>query len=111
MFGTTLDSEHAFVHPETMHRTYVRRRLTSFAAAVVVASALGAGIAGAASSEGAGTDADADTYVVRQGDTLWTIAHEVAPERDPREVVHELSASNPGSDVLVPGAVLTIPPA
>lgn len=31
------------------------------------------------------------TYVVQPGDTLWTIAHRVAPQRDPRAVVDELT--------------------
>jgi hypothetical protein len=40
-------------------------------------------------------------YVVRPGDTLWSIARQVRPDRDPRAVVDELSARVPGG--LEPG--------
>jgi Tfp pilus assembly protein FimV len=51
------------------------------------------------------------THLVRPGDTLWSIARDVAPGSDPRPVVDALVAANgdldPGS--LVPGRVLVIP--
>jgi LysM repeat protein len=39
--------------------------------------------------------------VVQPGDTLWTIAERVAPERDPRDIVTELRRRNglPSADV------------
>ena len=50
------------------------------------------------------------TYVVRPGDSLWRIAAVVSPERDPREVIHDLDALNAAPvDRLTPGMVLTIP--
>lgn len=82
-------------------------------AAVVMTLALGGPIARAL---GAGTDlmrpATSRTYVVRAGDTLWSIARSIAPERDPREVIHRLEALDPALDgELRPGQVLSIPSA
>ena len=49
-------------------------------------------------------------YVVQQGDTLWSIAAEVAPTEDPRPLVDAISSVNgvdPGA--LVPGRTIVIP--
>lgn len=51
-------------------------------------------------------------YVVREGDTLWSIARRLAPGTDPRRVVDQLVRTNdvdPGS--LVPGQSLRLPEA
>ena len=50
------------------------------------------------------------TYVVRPGDTLWSIATRVEPSTDPRVVVDAIGSANgvdPGA--LVPGQQLAIP--
>jgi len=49
-------------------------------------------------------------YVVRQGDTLWSIVERLRPGEDPRPGVDAIVAANhldPGS--LVPGQVLLVP--
>jgi hypothetical protein len=46
--------------------------------------------------------------VVQPGDTLWTIATEVAPDRDPRPVVDALRSANGGSATLQVGARLEV---
>ncbi len=48
------------------------------------------------------------TYVVRPGDTLWTIAERVDPSGDPRPLVARLAAQV-GSDTIVPGEQLRLP--
>jgi hypothetical protein len=41
------------------------------------------------------------TYVVRPGDTLWSIATAIAPDSDPRRVVDALRDANGGPDLQV----------
>lgn len=48
------------------------------------------------------------TYVVRPGDTLWSIASASAPGRDPRTIVTEIASDNHLVSTLVPGQVLVI---
>jgi LysM repeat protein len=50
------------------------------------------------------------SYVVRRGDTLWSIAEGLSPGEDPRPVVDALASVNdldPG--MLVPGRTLVVP--
>ena len=49
------------------------------------------------------------SYVVREGDTLWSIARGLSPGSDPRPIVDLLSATN-GVDAgrLVPGQTLVV---
>lgn len=47
------------------------------------------------------------TYVVKPGDTLWSIAATIAPDSDPRPVVDALRAANGGPSIQV-GQRLTI---
>lgn len=100
--------------------TRVRRRRL---AVLVVAIALGSGTAVGvhAVSELARVDATTEprpvdvrsvpvagqTYVVQPGDTLWSIAAEIAPDSDPRPVVDALREAN-GGPVLEVGTRLTL---
>jgi nucleoid-associated protein YgaU len=97
------------------HATRIRRRrLAALLAALVVAAglvvatqaALGAPRGVPPSSPqplgpSTGAPAAGDTYVVRPGDTLWSIAAAVAPESDPRPIVHALRAANGGPQLEV----------
>jgi Tfp pilus assembly protein FimV len=42
-----------------------------------------------------------ETYVVRPGDTLWSIAAAIAPDSDPRPVVDALRDANGGPELQV----------
>ena len=55
----------------------------------------------------AGTEAAAE-YVVQPGDTLWSIAGELAPQADRRAAVDRLAAVNSGVDLQV-GQRLVVP--
>jgi LysM repeat protein len=48
-------------------------------------------------------------YVVEDGDTLWSIAQQVAPGQDPRPVVDGLIEANDVRDGLQVGQELSIP--
>jgi hypothetical protein len=55
-----------------------------------------------------GTLSPHSVYVVRPGDTLWSIAARLDPSGDPRPVVGDLE-SEAGGDTVVPGEVLRLP--
>jgi Tfp pilus assembly protein FimV len=111
MFERTLDIEQAFGEHEAMVRTRVRRRRVALSlACVVVAVVLTGPIADAVGGSGVEPVAR-HTYVVRAGDSLWSIATRMAPGQDPRPWVARLQAANPGSDAaaLAPGQTLVLP--
>ena len=93
--------------------------LVAIVAIVLLATAAVARIAGSAPSAAGGpspTSADASgaagvaapSVVVQPGDTLWSIAAEVAPTTDVRITVDQLIALN-GRSPIVPGQELTLP--
>jgi Tfp pilus assembly protein FimV len=91
-------------------RTRVRRRRLTLTISLALVAAAWAGPAvRALGSPETPARVSRTSYVVRQGDTLWTIARELAPGSDPRPVVDLLSAMNgvdPGR--LVPGQTLVV---
>jgi nucleoid-associated protein YgaU len=90
------------------------RRRRRLARTLVVASLAASGLGFLAGHAAAGSDAarvPAHVYVVRPGDTLWTIAGRVDPGADPRAVVDALVAGNHLRDAAIaPGQVLRLPP-
>jgi nucleoid-associated protein YgaU len=112
MFGNRFDIEQTFVHHEVrMHRTYVRRRLTLLVTSLGLTAVLTGPVTDALGARAGDMRPVSDrTYLVEPGDTLWAIASQVAGDRDPRQVVELLEASN-GVDAgsLQPGMVLQIP--
>ncbi len=112
MFGSELDSERVFVQDRPMYRTYVRRRLTVLAGALVVVGVVSGPMARALAPTDRLDLVSSRTHVVRDGETLWSIATTLAPDRDPREVIGEIEQLNRGaSPSLVAGQVLHIPSA
>jgi hypothetical protein len=87
---------------------YRRRRLA--AVAIGVGAVLAVGSAGAALGGTSLATPDARprvvSHVVEPGDSLWSVARELAPGSDPRPVVDALSDARGGAD-LVPGETIT----
>ena len=64
----------------------------------------------AASAESAVSGNSYEYVTVLSGDTLWSIADMVAPDRDPRDVVQEIMKLNGISSAqLMPGQELALP--
>jgi hypothetical protein len=96
--------------PPVPAEVYRRRRLAVLAALVVLLSSvvlLGAQI-GRAGAELDGPPPAPEVYVVQPGDTLWSIADQVAPGADRRDVVGRLTDAAGGS-ALVPGQRIELP--
>jgi nucleoid-associated protein YgaU len=119
MFETSLDSEHVFGHHQAMGRTRVRRRRRIAAAklSVAIGVVLSAPVAGALARHAKPADPRVlpakrweQVYVVRPGDTVWSIAVGAAGGADPRDVVDAIAVRN-GIDAgaVVPGQALVIP--
>ncbi|MEX2406494.1 MAG: LysM peptidoglycan-binding domain-containing protein [Actinomycetota bacterium] len=94
-------------------RTQTRRRRLAATLSVALVAGVWAGPLGrvVAGAEGAGL-ASRSSYVVREGDTLWSIAQGVAPGEDPRPLVDAIATVNgvdPGG--IVPGQTLLVPSA
>ena len=77
---------------------------------VVLASILG--LAAPALFAGQETGRKTTTHIVAPGETLWQIALEYAPERDPRRFIYEIQLANglEGASIL-PGQKLILPAA
>jgi Tfp pilus assembly protein FimV len=94
-----------------MGRTRVRRRrLVALCAAIGLVGVLSGPVAHAVGVGGAQAVTTRRTYVVRSGDTLWSIATRLEPSTDPRVVIDAITSANgvePGA--LVPGQQLSIP--
>jgi Tfp pilus assembly protein FimV len=105
----------SLVPPRTRLRLTVRgRRVLAFLAALPAIAALAfavlAGGSALASHESGAPAGAFHTVTVSAGDSLWSIAGEVAPSADPRDVVDALTRLNALDGVtLTPGQELAIP--
>jgi nucleoid-associated protein YgaU len=116
MFDLPLDSERLFEQDRRMSRTGVRgrRRLLGSFLAVVLAMLMAAPVATALGRRGSPAHGRAPVqservYVVRSGDTVWSIAERITPG-DPTSLVDAIAVRN-GIDVgdIVPGQSIVIP--
>jgi hypothetical protein len=94
-------------HPLPDRATRWRRRRLAFlvggtllavaaagAAQVVAPLVSSSGDPSPATASGSSPPVAGEVYVVQPGDTLWTVAAAVAPDRDPRPVVDRLRQAN-----------------
>jgi len=111
MFGSELDSEHPFDTIRAVARTRVRRKGIAILAGVGIVAGVWAGpVASAIARSPRPAPVSSRSYVVRGGDTLWSIAKRLVPDGDPRPVVDAIARANELDPVaLVPGQTLLIP--
>lgn len=103
--------------PGTEVRLTRRGRLVRFLASMALLVLVGVLALGRVVGAPVRADASADpaplltqSVVVEQGDSLWIIAQRLAPQRDPREVIHEVRELNGlRSNLIQPGQVLLVP--
>jgi hypothetical protein len=116
---STRERDNAFDQPLRHHPTraprrhraravYIRRRLVAGALAIglVLVAGQAAAALGGSSLAPTGRRPHTQTVVVEPGDSLWSIAQRVAPDRDPREVVDALVQAR-GTATVVPGETVT----
>ncbi|MCM3697429.1 LysM peptidoglycan-binding domain-containing protein [Microbacterium oleivorans] len=92
------------------------RRVLAAVAALPVVVALGVGILSSggalASGEAGASSGSFDTVTVMPGESLWTIAQDIAPDSDPRDVIDEIVRLNAlSSSAVDAGQSLAIPAA
>jgi hypothetical protein len=98
------------IEPRSNRTAAVYRRRRLAAVAIGIGAVLAVGHAGAAlggtSLAAPGARPRVVSHVVEPGDTLWSIAEDLAPGTDPRPVVDALSDARDGA-ALVPGETVT----
>ena len=97
-----------------MTRTRVRRRRRAvgvgLAAVLCLLAWSNVVAAGAQQTRGIAEARPQQAYVVREGDTLWSIASRIGAGRDPRLVVDAIARANGiAGATVVPGEALVIP--
>jgi len=111
---TTIDVRHA-PSPRTRLRLTLRGRralaaVAALPAVVAVSCAVVSGGGALASGEAGAPEGTFASVTVMSGDSLWTIAEEVAPHDDPRDVIDAIIRLNAlGSGQLDAGQTLAIP--
>ncbi len=98
------------VAPRTERRIPVGRWVRLATTVCVVATVVVVGVAlWPVGSGGPGAEATI-RVTVSQGDTLWSIAREAEPDRDPRAVIDDIRALNAlAGDTIAVGEVLVVP--
>ena len=90
----------------------ITRRGRMVISGVVASAIIALGLLFASPGAQAGADAgsEAPVYTVLAGETLWSIAEELAPRQDPRITIEQLMrANNLRSAEILPGDVLLLP--
>lgn len=88
-----------------MQAVYVRRRIGVAIVAMLVLSMFSSLFLGNNSVR----PNETDQIVIMQGDTLWSLAEQFAPNSDPREWIYEVVELNSIDGAIQPGDRLTVP--
>lgn len=102
--------------PRTAPAVYLRRRLVLATVATLAVLGVirlspgypGSGPLAASGDPGSARQVAVHTYVVRPGDTVWSIAHHFVPRGDERPLVDAIASELHGTG-LVPGQAIAIP--
>jgi nucleoid-associated protein YgaU len=107
MFDSSVDIEHVFGKDRRVDRVHIHGRRSAVVAIAMVVSLCVPAVSRAVTGE----RSDASTrYVVRAGDTVWSIAARRAPGQDPRPIVDAIVRANDLDPAnLVPGEELVLP--
>lgn len=109
--GTETQKIHIDYHdePERKVKLHITRRGKKVVAGLAGAAML-VGM-GAWTAEHASTPTPVGQYTVLPGDTLWTIAEELDPNSDPRDIIDDISQLNPtiSAGDLQPGQTISVP--
>lgn len=96
--------------PKEMDRR--RRRLAATLSVALVAGVWAGPLGRIVAGDQGPALASRSSYVVREGDTLWSIAQRVAPGEDPRPLVDAIvSVNGVDAGAIVPGQTLLVPSA
>jgi nucleoid-associated protein YgaU len=112
MFEQALTANRCSGRMTDMTRTRVRRRRGAAVATVLFCLVAWSNVVarGAPQPRGIAPERAQQTYVVQEGDTLWSIAGRVGAGRDPRVVVEAIARANGIAGATVrPGQALVIP--
>lgn len=91
-------------------RLTARGRLVAFLASLLALAALVVGTGQMVAATAGTGSSEPVAVVVGGGDTLWGIAQDIAPDRDPRSVVQQIRILNDlGSRSIVPGQSILVP--
>jgi hypothetical protein len=109
MFDLHVDIEQRFAQHGGMHRTYVRRRILATVVAAWLAGVLTVSMAHVLQAPSV-TNVSQHSYVVRSGDTLWSIATRLSAGSDPRPLIEAIErVDRIGAADILPGERLVIP--
>lgn len=121
-YGSATMAQHARVVPDNgvrAHRAQTRSsiRLTRRGRILVMLVLVSAFLVGWSTLGGSTADASVESssivgqvVVVQQGESLWSIAQDIAPSTDPREVILRIrEMNNLGTDHVFPGQSLHVP--
>ena len=101
-------------HPQPTRLVLTRRgrRVIAFLLAlplVIAVLCVAVSASNAAASSSATSDSSLTWITVESGETLWSLANDLAPTKDPRDVIAEIVSLNQLHSELQPGQHIAIP--